>query len=119
MTSIFILYDWTSNTILATSVSDTIETTIVEAFNDNIQYFAKRGFKPIFNIIDNVASNFLQACLASEDIKLQLVEPHNHRVNAAEQAIQTFKNHCIAGFCTIDENCPAAILNKFIPQAQD
>ena len=69
--------------------------------------------------MDNVASKTVQTHLEDEDIKIQLVEPHNHRVNVAERAIQTFKNHCIAGFSTIDENCPTAIWDKFIPQAQD
>ena len=31
-----------------------------------------------------------------EKIQMQLVEPHNHQVNAAEREIQTFKNHFIA-----------------------
>ena len=82
-------------------------------------YLAKRGFKPCFDIIDNVASKPVQAYLKANDIKIQLVEPHNHRVNAAERAIQTFKNHLIAGFCTIDRDCRAVIWSKFTPQAQD
>ena len=31
----------------------------------------------------------------------QLVDPDNHRVNAAKQAIQMFKNNFIAGLATI------------------
>jgi hypothetical protein len=87
MTSIFILYDWTSNAILATPVTDVKDTFIVEAFRTNIVYLTKWGFKPSFNIIDNVASKTVQTYLEDNDITIQLVEPHNHRVNAAEQAI--------------------------------
>lgn len=82
-------------------------------------YLAKRGFKPCFDIIDNVASKPVQVYLKANDIKIQLVEPHNHMVNAAERVIQTFKNHLIAGFCTIDRDCRAVIWSKFTPQAQD
>ena len=34
---------------------------------------------------------------------MQLVKPPNHHVNAAERAMQTFKNHKIAGLSTCDE----------------
>ena len=119
MTTIFILYDWSSNAILATPVTDVKDSTIVKTFQENVEYLTKRGFKPSFNIIDNVASKTVQSYLQTNDIKIQLVEPHNHRVNAAERAIQTFKNHLIAGFCTIDTACPATIWSKFIQQAQD
>ena len=119
MATIFILYDWTTNAILATPVTDVKDATIVESFKKNIEYLTNRGFRPCFNIIDNVASKSVQTYLEGNGIKMQLVEPHNHRVNAAERAIQTFKNHLISGFCTIDKHCPAAIWSKFIPQAQD
>ena len=52
-------------------------------------------------------------------MKIQLVEPHNHRVNAAERAIQTFKNHMIAGLCTASSDFPALLWDYLIPQAQD
>jgi hypothetical protein len=116
---IFNLYDWTSNAILATPVANVKDTSIVEAFKASIEYLTKRGLEPSFNIINNVASKTIQKCLEDNDIKIQLIEPHNHCVNTARQSIQTFKNHLIAGFCTIDRDCLAAIWSKFIPQAQD
>ena len=54
-----------------------------EAFKQNITYLAKRGFKPTFNVMDNVASAAVKAYLEEAEIGLQLVEPHNHRANAA------------------------------------
>jgi hypothetical protein len=103
MTAIFILYDWTSNAILATPVKDGKDDTTISTFEENIKYLTNRGFKPVLNIIDNVASKAIQAYLEEHDIQIQLVEPHNHRVNAAERAIQTFKNHMIAGLSTCHE----------------
>jgi hypothetical protein len=43
------------------------------------------------NIMDNQATKHIKQFLSENDCKLQPVEPHNHRVNAAERAIQTFK----------------------------
>ena len=54
MTSILIVYNWTTNAILATPVKDLKDETVVSAFRDNIEYLKSRGFKPVFNIIDNV-----------------------------------------------------------------
>ena len=50
---------------------------------------------------------------------MQLVKPHNHRSNAAERVIQTFKNHTIAGLCTCDEYFPSVLWCKLIKQAKD
>ena len=54
--SIFVMYYWSSNGILATPVKYLKDKSIIETFKENITYLTKRGFKPVFNIIDNVAS---------------------------------------------------------------
>ena len=82
----------------------------------NIEYFKKRNFKPVFNIIDNVATKAVKTYLENEGINMQLVEQHNHRSNAAEQAIKTFKNHTIAGLCTCDEDFSSVLWCKVIQQ---
>ena len=118
--SVFIMYDWSSNSILATPVPDTKGETIINTFKTNITYLEKRRFKPSFNIIDNVATKAVQTYLENEaKMKIQLVEPHNHRVNAAKRAIQTFKNHMIAGLCTASTDFPVLLWDYLIPQAQD
>jgi hypothetical protein len=67
-----------------------------------------------------VATKTIQTYLEANDINiLQLVEPHNHRVNAAEQAIQTFKNHMIAGLSTCNEQFPSLLWDRIAPQSQD
>ena len=119
MRAVFILYDWTSNAILATPIATTTDEKMIAAFKDNITYLSKRGFKPSFNIIDNVASKAIKTYLENEKIKMQAVEPNNHRVNAAERAIQTFKNHFIAGLSIGDKDFPTILWCKLIKQAQD
>ena len=99
MTAMFIMYDWTSNAILETTIKEAKAETIVECLKNNITYLSKRGFKPVYNIIDNVATKAIKTYLDSENVKLQFVTPYDHRVNAAERAIQTFKKHTISGLC--------------------
>ena len=97
MQAVFIMYDWRTNAILATPIRDAKAETIVECFKQNVEYLSKRGFKSVYNIIDNVATKTIKTYLKSEKIEVQFVTPYDHRVNAAERAIQTFKNHTISG----------------------
>ena len=83
MVEIFIIYDWTTNAIIETPVNNMKEETIVQCFKQNIQYLSKRNFKPVLNIIDNVASRAVQAYLEKENVGIQLVKLHNRCMNAA------------------------------------
>jgi hypothetical protein len=47
------------------------------------------------------------------------VEPHNHRVNAAERAIQTSKDTTIAALATTDSNFPLQLWDWLMLQVQD
>ena len=115
----FIMYDWTTNAILATTIKDAKAETIVECFKQQIEYLAKRGFKPVYNVIGNVATNAIKTYLEREEIKVQFVTPYDHRVNAAKRAIQTFKNHTILGVCIFNEQFPSVLWCKIIKQAKD
>ncbi len=42
----------------------------------------------------------------------------NSRVNAAEQAIATFKEHFIDALTTVDKLCPLHLWDKFPPQVE-
>jgi hypothetical protein len=44
------------------------------------------------------------------------VGPHNHRVNAAERAIQTFKDALIAALATTDCDFSLHLCDKLMPQ---
>ena len=68
MQAVFIMYDWTTNAILATPIKDEKAETIVECFKQNVEYLSKRGFKPVYNIIDNVATKTIKTYLKSEKI---------------------------------------------------
>ena len=69
--------------------------------------------------MDNKCPKTVEQCISSKNIVIQLVPPNNHRVNAAKRAISTFKDHFIAGLCTINPNCPLQLWDEFRPQTQD
>ena len=69
--------------------------------------------------MDNQATKYVKKFLSEKGCQLQLVEPHNHLVNAAEQAIQTFKDAFIAVLATTNMDFPLQLWDKFAPQVQD
>ncbi len=75
----------------------------IKAFQEQVTYLKKKGLKPKFNVIDNIVSKAVQQFLEEENINVQIVKPHNHQVNAAVRAIQTFKDHFIARLYMTDK----------------
>ena len=71
-----------------------------------------KGFKPKLNIMDNQAMKHIKMFLTENECKLQLVEPHNHLVNVAKQAIQTFKDAFMSALATTDSNSPLQLWDK-------
>ena len=118
-TAIFILYYWTRNVIFTNSIKDAKDYTMVKLFTKNIEYLSSRGFKPEYNVMDNVASKSIRTYLTKEKIKFQLVKPHNHCANKSEWVIQTFKNHFIYGLCIGDKALPTTLWSYLVKQAQN
>ena len=52
-----------------------------------------------------------------ENENFQLVPPHLHRRNTAERAIQTFKNHFIAGIVSTHKDFPIHLWCRLLHQA--
>jgi hypothetical protein len=57
--------------------------------------------------------------LTANDCNLLLVEPHNHHVNAAKHAIQTFKDHFISALVTTDSEFPLQLWDKLTFQVEN
>ena len=68
-------------------------------------------------MLDNEISSEFKVALRKENTKYQLVPPHCHRVNLAERAIQTFKNHFKASLASVDPNFPLTELDHSLLQA--
>eukprot|EP00957_Ditylum_brightwellii_P072973 5545216-Ditylum_brightwellii.AAC.1 len=67
--------------------------------------------------MENEVSAALQRAIINKKIKLQLAPPHVHRRNAAERAIQTFKEHFIAGLCNVHPDFPMQLWDRLLFQA--
>jgi hypothetical protein len=114
---ILVLYDYYSNAILAEPIKDRSDSEHLRAYNKLHQYLVDRGFKPRLQKLDNEASNALKRTIRDKDIDFQLVPPHTHRRNAAERAIQTFKNHFVPCLCTAVKHFPMRPWDRLMQQA--
>jgi hypothetical protein len=115
----FVCYEYRSNAILVRAMKDQTDDSLQKAFQNVYEFLTTRGFKPKLNIMDNQCSKRIQRYIKSTGAGIQLVNPDDHRVNACERAIQTWKNHWIAGLNTIDPACLLQLWSKFIQQGQD
>jgi hypothetical protein len=61
---------------------------IFAAYKEMFKSLEAKGYKQKMNVMNNQATKYIKKFLPEKEY-LQLVEPHNHRVNAAERAIQT------------------------------
>eukprot|EP00804_Cyclotella_cryptica_P015786 CCRYP_013416-RA/>CCRYP_013416-RA protein AED:0.39 eAED:0.38 QI:0/0/0/1/0/0/2/0/250 len=116
---VFVAYAYGPNAILARAMPSRTDKAMVEAYQYIYHYLESKGFKPQLNISDNECSKTVQHFILAQNAKIQLVEPHNHRANAAERAIQTFKNHFIAGLSSVDPEFPIQLWDELLEQAQD
>eukprot|EP00804_Cyclotella_cryptica_P006049 CCRYP_000271-RA/>CCRYP_000271-RA protein AED:0.21 eAED:0.21 QI:0/0/0/1/0/0/7/0/881 len=113
----FIAYAYDLNYIFALPISNLRDETILRAFDEVFQELKSKGFKPAFNVTDNQAATPTKKYLSTEQASWQFVEPSNHRVNATERAIQTYKNHFISGLCTTDAEWPLQLWDNLTEQA--
>jgi hypothetical protein len=114
---IMILYDYDSNAIMAQPIKDRTAPELLRAFQVMEQELAARGLKPKLMKLDNEASKLLKTYLHQQNITFQLAPLYSHRLNAAERAIRSFKEHLIAGLCSTDKSFPMHLWDRLLPQA--
>jgi hypothetical protein len=79
-----VMYHYKINSILTTPIANLDDKSIFEAYKTNFKLLEVKGLKPKLNVIDNQATKHITQFLTKKECKLQLVEPPNHWVNAAE-----------------------------------
>jgi hypothetical protein len=114
---IFVLYDYDSNAILARAMKNRTDKEMSRVFSELADTLADRGFKPQYHFLDNECSAALKREITKQSITYQLAPPGMHRQNNAERAIQTFKNHFVAGLCTVDTSFPLQLWCRMLQQA--
>ena len=114
---LFILYHYDSNTIHARAIPSRTKQQLLKAYKSIVHDLTIRGYKPRLHTLDNEISNEMKDYMDKEDIAYQLTPVGLHRRNLAERAIQTFKNHFIAGLCSTHPDFPLVLWDYLVPQA--
>jgi hypothetical protein len=96
-TYILVLYDYDSNRFLSVPMKSRGDKEMVHAFDLLIHSLIVPGLPPLLQRLTNEASLDLRNYLTEQGIDYQLAPPHINRHINAERAIQTFKNHFVAG----------------------
>jgi hypothetical protein len=109
-----VMYHYKSNAILPTPISGLDDVCIFNAYKKSFGKLTSKGFKPRLNVMDNQRTKFIKKN-TKEECMLQLMEPHNHCVNATKHTIQTFKDAFIAALATTDHDFPLQLWDKLIP----
>jgi len=115
----FVLYHYETNAILVKPIANVDDRSIFAAYKEVFETLEAKGYKPKMNVMDNQATKYIKKFITKKKSKLQLVEPHNHRVNTAERAIQTFKDAFIAALATTGRDFPLQLWDRLAPQVQD
>ena len=114
---IMVFYNYDANYINAIAVKTRQAAELKNAFCTHTDTLRRSGINPSLYILDNEISNDLKAALAKYNIAYQLVPPAQHRRNAAERAIRTFKNHFLAGLATLPPMFPMSEWDRLLEQA--
>ena len=111
-------YHYDANAILAQPLRNREAQTITEAWEILNKRFSIAGIQPTTYVMDNEVSATIRNAMTKQNIAWQLVPPKTHRRNAAERAIQTYKNHLKAGLSLLDPDFPVREWDRLISQSE-
>ena len=115
---ILVAYDYDCNAILAYPLKSKTAAAHLEAVKLLHTSLNNKGVHPKLHMMDNECSELVKDYIKNAlKIDLLLVPPHLHRTNAAEKAIDIFKNHFIAGLATVDPSFPLHLWCRLLPLA--
>jgi hypothetical protein len=106
MQYIFVAYIYNLNAIIVRPMTNCTNASFITAFTEVFHILKAHQYQPVLNVMDNECSKAVEKHIKKNKMKIQLVPPHNHRVNAAKCAIGTFKEHFVAALATVDMLCP-------------
>jgi hypothetical protein len=115
---VLIAYHYECNCIMVEPLPNCKANSILAAHKQIIEQLHHAGITCSFVMLDNECSSALQTFLHEESVKFQKMPPGIHCRNAAKRAICTFKNHFVAGLCTVNTSFSLYLWDKLLLQAK-
>ena len=110
-------YKYDANDITGIQLKNSKAKTLSTAWNTLNDIYTKAGVKPKVWVLDNEISQEFKKALTAQQTDFQLVPPKTHRSNAAEHAVDTWKNHFLSELSCVDPNFLIKEWDRLIPQA--
>ena len=107
-----------SNAILVEAMKNCLAGKIIRAYQVLVERLCSTGLTPKMHILDNECSAEFKEQIKLNNMKYQLVPPHDHRWNIAEKAIQVFKAHFKSILCGADKSFPLHLWDRLLRQAE-
>jgi hypothetical protein len=115
---IMVLIKIDSNAILVEAMKNRLAGEMIRAYQVLVERLCSAGLTPKMHILDNECSTEFKERIVLNNMKYQLVPPHDHRRNIAENAIQVFKAHFISILCGVDKSFPLHLWDRLLGQAE-
>ena len=115
MKYIFIAYIYDENVILMRPMKNRTDACMIAVFKEIYEYLKERNCKPKLYVMENECSKAVQKFIKKQEVPIQLVEPGNHRVNAAEMGVKTGRYHLISSLVTVTKSSPLQLWCQYIP----
>ena len=104
-----VLYEISSSAILVKPLRNKTSGEMVAAYQKLVDRLKEGRIEPNLHILDNKISAEYKDAISENQMKFQLVSPHNHRCNISKKDIQVFKDHFISVLCGIDITFPMCL----------
>ena len=115
---VLILYNYDTNAILQHPLKDRTASQITFAWKHTQDRLTGNGHRYNLHLLDDEISAEFKASLEDKNIAYQLSPQGNHRMNAAERSIRTFKNHFSAGLASCHPDFPIREWDRLLDQAE-
>ncbi len=115
---IMVLLKIDSNPILVEAMKNHSAGEMIQAYQVLVEHLRSAGLTLKMHILDNECSTEFKERIILNNMKYQLVPPHDHRQNIAEKAIQVFKAHFISILCSADKAFPLHLWDRLLGQVE-
>lgn len=115
---LLVFYNQDENFVKLELMVDKSAESYVEAYQRASDFFVSNHCKPFQFVLDNEKSDALVAWFVEKKYGYTFVAPNQHRANQAERIIEQVKPIIIAMLAGADEDFPAKLWSKVVPQAE-
>ena len=91
---------------------------MIAVFKEIYEYLKERNCKPKLHVTDNECSKEVKTFIKDQGVPIQLIEPGNHRVNAAKMGVKTGKYHLISSLATAAKSIPIQLWCQYMTQIE-